>query len=540
MRITSGMLVQQLVQAVKNEGLQKPEVGAVITARISQVLNGVLTLDVGSGNPVIAKDLSGRNFQQGQTVSFVVAGFDEGGTLQIRPSADGTSTDSDIDAMTPMLKNMNLPDTPDNRELLHTLSAYRIPLTAENIKAAQDMRIQTKGILLLTDQTGTAVLAENEDATLKQIAGKLVEMTGSSGKGALLRVPSPGQLSEKAPAAGIPALTEELVAAAGVKAETDSAEVGKSADKMPITPKNGIPVTGEKPGQADPLKLSASAISDAADEVPLTGKGKLAADDPRGTELKEILKQLTFDKIVFVLKNQLPSDVKTLETMEKLLAGKKDLGIQLNELLGNLPEDAGDTLKEIIRTIGKTVQITPDMNPFDLQKQLKTISQGLSALSAQLSETVLGNQKMQESLSEVKSSLDFLSRLNESATYLHMPVMLGQGTKPMDLYVQRDKSGKKKVNPKDTKIFISLETNHMETVQCLVDVGEKKLDIGFKLKDEDVLSIISGIFEPLKESLNLLGYTDVMIHGMIYEKRLNLMDIVQEPVDEIRQIDMRV
>jgi len=180
------------------------------------------------------------------------------------------------------------------------------------------------------------------------------------------------------------------------------------------------------------------------------------------------------------------------------------------------------------------------MNPFELQKQLKSLSHGLSALSLQISETVLGNQKVQESLTEVKNSLDFLGRLNESATYLHVPVMLGQGTKPLDLYVQRDKSGKKKVNPKDTKIFISLETNHLETVQCLVEIREKKLDIGFKLKDEDALASISGIFDPLKESLNLLGYTDVMIHGIVYEKPLNLMDVVQEPADDLRRIDMKV
>jgi len=31
-----------------------------------------------------------------------------------------------------------------------------------------------------------------------------------------------------------------------------------------------------------------------------------------------------------------------------------------------------------------------------------------------------------------------------------------------------------------------------------------------------------------------------MIHGIVYEKPLNLMDVVQEPADDLRRIDMKV
>ncbi len=502
MRITSNMLVQQLAQAAKSEGAQKLEVGAAITARISEVLNGFITLDTGDGNPVMARDMSGNSFYPGQTVNFKFAGMDENGVMQIRLNENDASSEPDSKSISLLLNKLNLTDTQVNRELVRTLSAYRIPLSNENIKAAQELNIQAKGIVQLSDQTGSSVLADNESEPLKLIAARLVEITSANGKGTSME---------------------------------GSPTVNWPVEKPAASPVNQGPIASS-PVSVDMIKSEAPILGDSDLEA-----GNADSESARGDEIKNLLKQLTFEKIGFILKNQLPGDLGTLDTMNKLILGKKELGIQLRELLVNLQDvTASAPLREAIQNILKAVHIHQTMDAFEFQMQLKSLNQELASLSAQTEDAFTGNQKVLDSLTEVKNSLDFLGRLSESATYLHVPVNLGQGTKPMDLFIQRDKSGKKKVNAKDTRIFISLATNHMDTVQCMVEVQEKKLNIGFKLSDADGLNLIGKYFEPLKVSLSQLGYSEVMVHGTVYKKPLNLMDITQESPSDLRRIDMKV
>ncbi len=541
MRITSNMLVQQLVQAAKSEGVQKPSQGTAITAKIAESLNGLLMLDLGGGNLVAAKDLSGRAFAQGQTVVFDVIGQDESGNLQIRPAAmEGETTDSS-ETLGQILKKMNMPDTSANKELLKVLSSYRIPLNAENVKTAQEIARQAKGLVQLAETSGADILTGHESEPIKQLATRLAAVAVTQGKSAEPEA-STGVKAQASPETPIEVTqqkqTDKAVAEKGPPGDGnkpfDMQKTGKMATESKMNTESMKPQV-ELFEPAEPIKTAVTekpvkALPDKAQNESLRAEG-----------LRETLKQLTFEKIGFVIKNQLPGDMETLGSLDKLIMGRKDLGIQLRELLANLQGDEmAAPLRDAIQNAVKAVHVSQEMNPFELQKQLKDLNLALASVSTQASEMTLGSQRVQEALAEVKSSLDFLGRLSESATYLHVPVNLGQGTKPMDLYVQRDRSGQKKVNPRDTRIFISLDTNTMKTVQCLVQVQDKRLNVGFKMADEEALGKIKAYFKPLEESLANMGYSDVMIHAVVYQKQLNLMDITQEPPLDSRQIDVRI
>lgn len=558
MRITTNMLVQQLIQATRSEGALKPEVGTAITAKVLEVMNGALTLELGEGKQIVARDLSGQSFFPGQTVTFDVLGTDENGALQIRPAANDAESGSELQEPSVLLKKLNMADTQSNRELVRTLAAYRIPLNAENIKAAQEISLQAKGIVRLAEQTGSDVLTDHEAEPLKQLAVRLIEMVRTAGKASAGdQAHTAKNLVEKL--ASVPAKSSPTVGTAPAKTPMTEGQ------KSPMTPMSqpelpNIPQEAPLPGAEKALdaEKSGSALKGgymdpSAAEGAEPQEGEVGAAPPvktdpllnkeslRGNELKEVLRHLDFEKIGFVIKNQLPGNLETLDTLDKLILGKKELAVQLKELLGVIgSEESAAPLRDAVQKAIQAVHIKQEMNPFELQTQLKSLNHALTTLSAQASEGGSGNPAVKEALTEVKNSLDFLGRLSESATYLHVPVNLGQGTKPMDLYVQRDRSGRKKVNPQDTRIFISLDTNNLDTVQCLVDIQDKRLNIGFKLADSEIMALFSKYFGPLKEALAQLGYADVNIHSAIYQKPLNLMDITQEPPHELRRIDMRV
>lgn len=544
MRVTSSMLIQQLVQSVKNEGTAKPDIGKTIVANISEVLNGLLTLDLGNGTSVTAKDLTGRNYGVGQAVAFEVVGYEEGGTLQLRPTEGEPDLTAESRNFSMLLKRMGISDTVGNREVLRVLTAYRIPLNTENVKAALELTVQAKGIVQMASQAGTALLESMESEPLKQIANKLIEITTSQNTPPTIAPDAPLQKGMH-PGGSLPVTVEVSGAPKAIVYETAGI-----APEIPM--ENTVKVTEMPPGTAaknpeqvinnEIEKLGVlEALPEAPEEIASNVKLPQGSESARGEELKELLKQLTMEKIGFILKNQLPGDFGTVSTLDKLILGKKELGVQLRELLVNLPEDAAAApLRESIQAAVKSVHIHQQMNPFELQTQVKELNQTLSSLLSQVSESDPGGQRLKESLTEVRNSLDFLGKLSESATYLHVPVMLGQGAKPMDIYVQRDKSGRKKVNPHDTRIFISLDTNNLDTVQCLVEIKENKLNVGFKLCDQEALDIIGEYFAPLKESLTDLGYKDILIQGLVYQRPLNMLDITQESFADSRQIDLKV
>ncbi len=46
------------------------------------------------------------------------------------------------------------------------------------------------------------------------------------------------------------------------------------------------------------------------------------------------------------------------------------------------------------------------------------------------------------------------------------------------MFCTKEKSqGRKKINPRDTKVFISLDTNHLKRVQVLIEVKDNRIDL---------------------------------------------------------------
>lgn len=98
----------------------------------------------------------------------------------------------------------------------------------------------------------------------------------------------------------------------------------------------------------------------------------------------------------------------------------------------------------------------------------------------------------------------------------------------------------RKGKPRDTRIFISLDTEHLDTVQCQAEIREQRLTVGFRVADEEVLKLLEGYFEPLQESLRQLGYQEVSVQGTVTRRPLNLLDVTRSAAEDRGAFDMRV
>lgn len=559
MRVTGGMLIQQLSQALKAGAGQNPAVGAVITARITSVLDGTVLLETGNGKQLPAKDASSAQLQVGQTVNFEVLGYDDDGMVQIRPlfGEPEALQPEDSDQLTKIMKGISMNDTDANRQLLKALLSYRVPLNATNVKQAQEMAVNAKAILQLTDSHEGQSISKLPEDTLKQIAIKLIE--NSLPKAPVQVAISQSSIPEgdDGKPQGPPEEPSVLSRGGGKLQELHNGAQGNAVSSAPSVtlPEkqmlSSVDVNGAKVGK-DAQIISETgleadeAVSDTSDVIKapeiLSKEPVVTKTDSKiGVQaLRDIISQLSPEKIGFMVKNQLPGNIGTVETIGKVIEGKKAIGEQLQNLLDMLPDDDGTAgVKSAVKSVLNAVRLSQTTDPFELSQEIKNASKAMSELSKGLNAPQSGDARLREAVSEVKSSIDLLARLSESATYLHVPVNMGQGSKPMDLYVQRDRSGQKKVNPNDTRIFISLETNNIDVVQCLVEIKDRRLNVGIKVADEGILEHIEPYLDPLKHALTELGYLDIHLHSSVFTKPLNLMDVTAEPALE-GQFDLRI
>jgi len=564
MRIVQGANLQSLVQAVSGNtgtgGDLKP--GVRFVAKILGSQDGMLSLELGKGQQIRASDSSGSTLAVGQTVTFEVSESSGDGNVYVK--AVPTEPESLEGQASEMLRQAKIPDTGENRQLAKALQQFNVPLSSENLKSASSMNVQAQTVARLMDSGAPLPEKTEGESLLRDTAVQMVRASGqpmptiSANQENTAKIngkPESGDVTptiasnvseETAPAksqtsntsdlknisesATTPALSElvendaepDASGTGGLKSSANPAVQNGNGDKVP-----GTTVASTQPEAVDSKTAEAAKSFGAADVGMKANQDASAPTEVQTNELRTILGNLTPDKIAFILKNQLPQSIGTINAVDQMLSGKQQLADQVQNLLNQLPNHASaDVLTKSLHNILQTVNHSAFENPELFRDQLKTLSQEFRhILESSQTDSTLPVPK--EALNDVRNSMDFLMRLNESLTYLHIPIQLPEGNSQMDLYVQRDKSGTRRINPNDTRIFISLETHHLDTVQCLAAVKNQGISLDFRVADEKVAQLFRSNFPDLKENLAALGYGDVNIQCIKQSGRLSLLDVMQ-------------
>lgn len=194
-----------------------------------------------------------------------------------------------------------------------------------------------------------------------------------------------------------------------------------------------------------------------------------------------------------------------LELLQRLL----QQGIQRNDkdflqsLLNN---------KEIAGFIKENVQKQWSISPQDvadegkveqlyqrLDKQLKGLMQALETANQ------TGSQAY-KATANLTQNLDFLQQLNQTYTYLQLPLRLQQGNDAHgDLYVY---SNKKHLASPDGKItaLLHLDMEHLGPVDVYVAMQQEKVSTKFYVQNDEMLDFLEGHMNILTERLKRRGY----------------------------------
>jgi len=188
------------------------------------------------------------------------------------------------------------------------------------------------------------------------------------------------------------------------------------------------------------------------------------------------------------------------------------------------------------------------MSPEDVADKQK-VSEFYSKLSEQsgkLAETLKNipgvDQNLTNQVTNVHQNVDFMNQLNQTMSYVQLPLKLAGDNAHGDLYVY---TNKKNLAQKDGNVsaFLHLDMDHLGPVDVYVAMQNQKVSTQFYLRDDEMLAFIHENIGLLNERLEQKGY-QMNAQFSVKERPGNVMEeIVEDHCENVRigtySFDMR-
>ncbi len=231
-------------------------------------------------------------------------------------------------------------------------------------------------------------------------------------------------------------------------------------------------------------------------------------------DMIDILKQISPERkntiISLLMKNAMPLTLKEVQNLSFFLNNQRQIGHQLDEILNLIDKNKNtetiriaEELKRAINRInghikeGKQIEERPYEEFSRLLRELENKSSFL---------TRGDKETFQKSGEKLLDSLELQLQLNREDTVLQFPLMMNEHLKNLQIYIMKDKKGRKKIDPKNMSILLNFDTNNMGNINIYVAVNYKNIVMKMGLANREDQNLVEKYSNELEEHLEDLGY----------------------------------
>lgn len=529
-------------------------VGQIISGQVVAVDGDVVQVEIAPGAVLQAKVEEGLSLLKGMSVSFEVSGMSEK-QIALRALFQNTANTATINKAldaaqipvngetTIMVNAMMREGMPIDREALQamyrqvsahpqissehivTMNRLQLPITDANVKQFSDyinMEHQIRG--------GVETIADTMANNIAQLIseGKTDEAAQLMRQFADVFMMDGEAIGDDVALSGEPGK---------VLPEGDVAQQGLQSGEKVIIQDQSAPQTAS-------LEELMRAVSEVTDEV--VGNSEMGNTSVKMQALQAEIESLG-----------LPAD-KAEQFIKGELTGKELLEFT-NQLLSKMAEKGSgqhptNTLAELMQKPEVQNAIRQQMfsqwlmTPEDVADKQK-VSDFYAKLSAQAEKltealkTIPGaDQNLTNQLTNMNQNLDFMNQLNQTMSYVQLPLKLAGDNAHGDLYVY---TNKRNLADQDGNVsaFLHLDMDHLGSVDVYVAMQQQKVSTQFYLRDDEMLSFIHENIGLLNERLQQKGY-QMNAQFSVKEKPGSVMEeIVEDHRENVRigtfSFDMR-
>lgn len=530
------------VKAANAAALGDAREGAVVTGEVASVRGRTVQLKLPDAQVVTARLEADVKIQVGQSMAFAVKS-NTGSQIALTPLFNSSAVNptaikalgqasilvnQDTLTMASAMMEEGMPiDRQSMQNMFHIVNGFDsanpadvvammkqgIPVNAENLEQFAIYRNNEHQIMGMVDSIADS-LTDTVSELPMQGAMELAEVFNPEGE-PLVENELRNALVEKANAyeqqlleESIPVVKEDMVKPAGI---LDVLRQQESAAE---------PVDTKEPETAAVVLKAAEADTELGQLLSVSDRENMAAALQKLGVSEETLKGLLEGTM---------SPQKALTYIQKSVALLQD---GLLDKLNFSPEDkadiehsikefaAGETFKKLLKHAVKSeLSLKPDgdISQEKIQQLYQKIISDTERASRILENYSKGDSSLAKGLESLKQNVNFMNQLNETFTYVQLPIQLSGENAHGDLYVY---TNKKKLLDKDGEVsaLLHLELESMGTVDINVHLKDSnKVRMDWTLPNAEIIDLVEANLPMLNKRLADRGY-EVSCHVGMAEK----------------------
>lgn len=323
-------------------------------------------------------------------------------------------------------------------------------------------------------------------------------------------------------------------------------EGGKVPEGMEESVLNG---TGQLSGEE--MKNALLQETAAGGENTGIADGKVLPMDAGGQPVSEILSDKELQALTDILKNA-GSDKGIIDEISKGEISSKDAlrlindAMQGKSMAGNgaqiLFKDNTDAWKELLHgsAVGKLLQNALEKNwlmkPENVgsKEKVEEFYEQLRSQTGKLADmtsAALGKDSgLYQNVNRMSQNIDFMNQLNQTFTYVQVPLKMSSQNANGDLYVYTNKKNLAAKNG-SVSAFLHLDMDHLGSVDVYVAMEKQRVSTNFKVRDDSVLDLIEANIDLLNKRLEKRGYK---LHPSVEvtEKEVSVVEEMQKQMGQ--------
>lgn len=279
--------------------------------------------------------------------------------------------------------------------------------------------------------------------------------------------------------------------------------------------------------------------------------GKVLPMDAGGQPVSEILSDKELQALTDILKNA-GSDKDIIDEISKGEISSKDAlrlindAMQGKSMAGNgaqiLFKDNTDAWKELLHgsAVGKLLQNALEKNwlmkPENVgsKEKVEEFYEQLRSQTGKLADmtsAALGKDSgLYQNVNRMSQNIDFMNQLNQTFTYVQVPLKMSSQNANGDLYVYTNKKNLAAKNG-SVSAFLHLDMDHLGSVDVYVAMEKQRVSTNFKVRDDSVLDLIEANIDLLNKRLEKRGYK---LHPSVEvtEKEVSVVEEMQKQMGQ--------
>lgn len=524
--------------------LEKLNVGDVVKAKILEITSSDVLLKLFDGSTVKASTASNIEGKQGDVIDLVVKNKTTDNQLILETVKNEVKKPSiGENEIKNQLSSMGLKDDTNNLEIVKQLKTNNLPVNKEVLNKIVDLVTKFKD---LTPSKAAFLISGNMELEEKNISALNQIVEGKTKLAVKLNdiLKMVDDIEDTDVLKVIDNQLKNLKSAASTSTTTSVGTVVNKAaiEKQPTNNiKNSFPVKYKASSEIvenflkETLKnLENQGIkSNIASNIPDKLSEFLKVNDITTNSSEKFIANLNKETGFL---NKLPLDDQNiiknvfnnlfLKIKNNLLLNNDDLVIQ------KTTEDVTDIEKikasiskafESFRVDIKSETLKEDINVKNIYKdiygKLEAVKDSITNSSLPTKHEITNN------IDNLQNNMRFMNDLSNHNTYIQIPLQIWNKNTTGELYILKKDSKKKKIDPENVSIFISLETQNLGQVDSLISVNKKNISVNLRLEDQEIIDYIKENYKELYNKLQEKGYKLVDVKYRLIEEEANLLNI---------------